>query len=331
MEEKMLDFSTDYMGLKLKNPLVVASCSLVRSAEDVKTWESAGAGAVVMKSLFEEQIRMEAGNVFGKSDGDRHAEGYDYIMNTQMELSSKDYLDIIEKAKSGSKIPIIASINCITATGWTEYTEKLQEAGADAIELNISVMPTDPSTTSDDVEERILNIVSTVTQRTDIPVAVKIGPCFSAPAKLARDIVWRGAKALVLFNRFYQFDIDVDNLRIKPGNSLSSSSEINTSLRWIAILSGRIRSSLAATTGIHTAEDAIKTLLAGADVLQLCSVLYKNGESNLGTILKGIESFMNDQGFDSVNAFRGILSQRYSEKPESYERLQYIKALVGIE
>lgn len=327
----MVDFSTEYMGLKLRNPLVAASCSLVKSADDIRKWENAGVGAVVLKSLFEEQIRMQAGDVFGKAGGDRHAEGYDYIMNTQMEFGAKEYLQIIETGKKAAEIPIIASVNCVTAKGWTDFAVKLQNAGADALELNISVMPTDPSTTSDEVEERVLSIVSMVSGKVSIPVAVKIGPGFSAPAKIARDIIWRGARGLVLFNRFYQFDIDTDLLQVKPGNSFSSSRELCQSLRWIAILSGRIKASLAATTGIHTYKDVLKVLLAGADIAQLCSTLYLNGETVVSQILKGMESFMKENDFDSVDAFRGILGQRTSEQPESYERLQYIKALVGIE
>jgi len=192
-------------------------------------------------------------------------------------------------------------------------------------------MPTDPSVGSDEVEERILSIVQSVTEKVDIPVAVKIGPYFSAPAKVARDIIWRGAKALVLFNRFYQFDIDVEQMKLKPGNSLSSPSEITTALRWIAVLSGRIKASLAATTGVHRAEDALKAILSGADAVQLCSTLYKNGAEVVMEILEGISEFLRDNGFESIEAIKGTLSQRYSEQPESYERLQYIKALVGIE
>lgn len=327
----MVDFSTEYMGLKLRNPLVVASCSLSKSIEDIQRWDAAGAGAIVLKSLFEEQIRMDAGDVFGKAAGDWHSEGYDYIMNTQMEFSAKEYLKIIEASGTCSSIPVIASINCRSDHGWTNYASKLQDAGAAGIELNVSVMPTNPSVSSDEVEERILSIVNSVTSKVTIPVAVKIGPYFSAPAKIARDIVWRGAKALVLFNRYYQFDVDADHLRLKPGNSLSTSSENTTALRWIAILSGRIKAGLAATTGIHTADDVLKALLVGADVVQLCSTLYKNGETVIIDILKEMSVFLKDHGFDSVHAIRGTLSQRYSEQPESYERLQYIKALVGIE
>ena len=327
----MIDLSTEYMGLKLRNPLVVASCSLSRSFDDVRKWEAAGAGAVVLKSLFEEQIHHEAGEIFGKAAGDWHSEGYDYIMNTQMEFGAKEYLKIVEQSVGGSGIPVIASINCRSDRGWTDFAAKLQEAGASGIELNVSVMPTNPSISSDEVEERILSIVSTVTGKVTIPVAVKIGPYFSAPAKIARDIVWRGAKALVLFNRFYQFDVDIDHLRLKPGNALSSSSEITTVLRWIAVLSGRIKAGLAATTGIHNAEDALKAILVGADVVQLCSTLYKNGEHVVADILKGLTELLQNHGFDSIRAARGTLSQRYSEQPESYERLQYIKALVGIE
>ncbi|MGB3976236.1 MAG: dihydroorotate dehydrogenase-like protein [bacterium] len=327
----MVDLSTEYMGLKLRNPLVVGSSSLVKSAKDIKKWQDAGVGAVVMKSLFEEQIRMEAGDVFDKAGGDRHTEGYDYIMNTKMEFGSNEYLKIVEEGKKIAHIPVIASVNCSTPKGWTGYAISLQDAGADALELNISVMPTNPLITSEDVEERVLSIVSKVVSKISIPVAVKIGPNFSAPAKLVRDIVWRGAKALVLFNRFYQFDIDTDHMRIKPGHSLSSSVEICQALRWIAILSGRLNTSLAASTGIHTSKDVLKALLAGADVAQLCSTLYMNGVSVIPQILDGITAFMKENEFNTLSAFRGILSQQYSEQPESYERLQYIKTLVGIE
>ena len=327
----MVDLTTKYMGLELRNPLMVASCSLSKSVEDVKKWENAGAGAVVLKSLFEEQIRMDAGEIFGHGSADHHAEGYDYIMNTQMEFGTSDYLKVLEAARTQSTIPVIASVNCRTDEGWTEFTKKLENAGAAGLELNISVMPTDPAVGSDEVEERILNLVHSVTQQVEIPVAVKLGPYYSAPAKMARDMVWRGASGLVLFNRFYQFDIDVDHMRLKPGNSLSSPAELTTALRWIAVLSGRIKAGLAATTGIHTGDDALKALLAGADVVQLCSTLYKNGEKAITEILERITEFLNENEFDSIDAVRGNLSQRYSEQPESYERLQYIKALVGIE
>lgn len=326
-----MDLTTEYMGLKLRNPLMIASCSLSKSLEDVKKWEDAGAGAIVLKSLFEEQIKEDAGALYGKAEGDRHTEGYDYIMNLQMDFGTGEYLKVVEAARTAATIPVIASVNCRTDQGWTDFARKLQNAGASGLELNISVMPTDPAVGSDEVEERILSIVQAVAEKVDIPVAVKIGPYFSAPAKVVRDIVWRGARALVLFNRFYQFDIDVDAMKLQPGNSLSSPSEITTALRWIAVLSGRIKASLAATTGVHGAEDALKGILAGADVVQLCSTLYRNGPEVVMEILEGISEFLKNNGFDSLDAIKGTLSQRYSEQPESYERLQYIKALVGIE
>lgn len=327
----MVDLSTKYMGLELRNPLIVGSCSLCKTIDDVKKWEAAGAGAVVLKSLFEEQIRMDAGEVFGHASGDRHAEGYDYILNTQMHYGTSDYLTVLEASKKEASIPVIASVNCRSDQGWTDFATQLQDAGASGLELNISVMPTDPAVGGDEVEERVLNIVHSVAEKVSIPVAVKIGPNYSAPAKIARDIVWRGASGLVLFNRFYQFDIDVDHMRLKPGNSLSTPAEATAALRWIAILSGRIKAGLAATTGIHDGNDTLKAILAGADAVQLCSTLYKNGEGVIGEILERITEFLNDNEFDSIEAIKGNLSQRYSEQPESYERLQYIKALVGIE
>jgi len=327
----MVDLSTTYMGLKLKNPLMVASCSLSKSIEDVKKWEDAGVGAVVLKSIFEEQIRAAAGDTFGAAGAEQHAEGYDYILNTQMHTGTKDYLSLLENTRSNLSIPVIASVNCNSNKGWTDFAVKLQDAGASGLELNLSIMPTDPAIGSDEIEERILDIVYSVTQKIDIPVAVKIGPYFTAPAKVIRDIIWRGAKGLVLFNRFYQFDIDVDNMRLKPGSIMSSSSELSTSLRWVALLSGRIRAGLAVTTGVHNGNDALKAILAGADAIQLCSTLYKHGEGQVKVILARITEFLGENEFDSIEAIKGVLSQKYSDQPESYERLQYIKSLVGIE
>ncbi|MBN1357075.1 dihydroorotate dehydrogenase-like protein [bacterium] len=327
----MADIHADYMGIRLKNPLIVASCSLVKSVENVQDCERNGAGAVVLKSLFEEQIRRSAENVTGQADGLWHTESYDYLYNTELDFGENEYLDIIRESKKSVSIPVIASINCYSDKGWTEYARRLQKAGADAIELNISCMPSDPGIPAEQIEKHHFNILENVRKLVTIPIAVKIGPYFSSLSRFAAELSWRGAGALVLFNRFYQFDIDTDKMRLKAGNRFSSPDETHVPLRWIALLSGRIRCDLAASTGIHDARGVIKHILAGASAVQLCSTLYLNGLDRIGAILKEMAEWMDEHGFASLGDFRGILGQRKSEDPEGYERLQYIKALVGIE
>ncbi len=327
----MTDLSTEYMGLKLSNPLIIASCSLVKDVENVQRCQDAGAGAVVMKSLFEEQIRLEADRLVDSSNGMWHTEGYDYLSNTQMEFDEKEYLKIVAAAKKQASIPVIASINCATASGWLDYAGKLENSGADALELNISYLPNNTKESGQDVEKQYLAILQEVNSRIKIPIAVKIGPFFSSMARMASELSWKGASALVLFNRFYQFNIDIHQMKISAGNRFSTSGEIAQSLRWIALLAGKLDCDLAASTGSHTSEDVIKHLLAGATVVQLCSTLYLNGLSRIGEILKELEEWMTDNDFNSIPEFHGVLAQKNSEHPEMYERQQYMKALVGIE
>ncbi len=327
----MTALATTYMGIKLRNPLIVASSSLVKSVKNIQEAEKSGAGAVVLKSLFEEQIRSDARKLFDKSDADWHSESYDYLHQMKMDFGQREYLELIKQAKQETSIPVIASINCHTTEGWMDYAQLIEESGADAIELNISVMPANPDLKGRDIEEHYFSILDEVKRLTTIPIAVKIGPYFSSMARMAAELVWRGASGLVLFNRFYQFDIDIHQLQIIGGNSFSHPSETSVPLRWIAILSGNIRCDLSASTGIHTAVEAIKHILAGASTVQLCSTLYRNGISFIGTILDDIESWMKDQSLESIDDFRGLLSRRHSENPEKYERRQYIKALIGIE
>jgi len=295
----MANLSTEYMGLKLNNPIVVASCSLTSTSEGVRRCAAAGAGAVVLKSLFEEQIRIEAGDLEKYLWLSGHPEALDYIRNMGMELGPREYLSLIKAAKN-------------------------------ALELNISAMPSNLDRSDEEIADVYFRILGEVKKCVEIPIAVKIGPYFTSMSRMADELSERGAAALVLFNRFYQLDIDTEKLELAPGYRFSSPEEMNISLRWISLLAGRVNCDLAASTGIHDGASVIKQLLAGASVAQLCSTLYINKLEQIGRILEHVENWMGNHGFDSVDQVRGKLSQMQSETPESYERLQYIKSLVGI-
>ncbi|WP_158247245.1 dihydroorotate dehydrogenase-like protein [Geothermobacter hydrogeniphilus] len=351
----MPDLAARYMGLSLKNPLVVGSCSLTGSLDGVKTCAAAGAGAIVLKSLFEEQIKAETGALSSSADGPYAGEAEEYLQGYGMELGPRDYLQLVKDSKAAVDVPIIASLNCISSERWSEYAVKLQNAGADAIELNVALMPTSAKQDAAEIENRYFQILHDVKSRLEIPVAMKIGPYFTSFAKFATQlcqnraeappftvgwcgpgesggkIIWRGADALVLFNRFYQFDIDVDKLELKAGNPYSHAAEIHAGLRWISLLHGRVDADLAATTGVHDGRDAARQLLAGAQVVQLCSTLYRHGVEQIGVVLKELNDWMAGHGFDSLDQVRGRLSQARSEHPQNFERLQYIKLFVGID
>ncbi len=351
----MVDLSTTYMGLKLANPIVVASCSLSGTLEGVKRCAAAGAGAIVLKSLFEEQVVAETGALTQYADYANHGEAMEYLQGYGMELGPREYLQLVSDAKKAVDVPIIPSLNCFSNERWADYGKKLQQAGADAIELNIGFMPNDLRQDGAAVEQRYYRILHEVKSQVSIPVALKIGPYLSSLANMAdrltRDrveapdftvgwcgpsassgrVVWSGADALVLFNRFYQFDIDVDNLGLVAGNPYSSQAEIHQALRWVSLLAGRIDADLAATTGIHDGRDIVKQLLAGAKVVQPCSTFYKKGLGQIGAMLQELQDWMAEHGFNKIDAFRGRLSQARSSRPESFERMQYIKLFVGIE
>jgi dihydroorotate dehydrogenase (fumarate) len=248
-----------------------------------------------------------------------------------MGLGPSQYLKLIGEAKKAVSIPVIASLNCVSPRWWTSYARQIVSAGADGLELNISVMPSDPDRSSKEIEELYLRIFEGVKAKIEIPIAVKIGPYFTSMARMATEFGRRGASALVLFNRFYQIDIDIDAIQITKGYRFSSTDEISLPLRWIALLAGRTECDLAASTGVHDGAGAIKQLLAGASAVQVCSVLYMKGIEHMGTILEEMTSWMEKHGFASIEEIRGRLSQMESDRPEFYERLQYIKALVGIE
>jgi dihydroorotate dehydrogenase (fumarate) len=328
----MADLSTKYMGLDLKNPLIVASCSLSKNVDGIKKLADHGAGGVVMKSLFEEQVQKEVVEDLEQHIGPSwHSEAYDYVNRMGMEFGPDVNLQVIEGAKKAVDIPIIASLNCVTPHWWKDYAKQLESAGADGIELNIGYLVTDVKTRSSDVENLYFRILEKVKSTVRIPIAIKLGPYFTSFAQFAYDLCSRGAAALVLFNRFYQFDIDVEAGKVKAGNPLSDPSEMSLPLRWVALLANRVNADIAASTGVHTAEQVIKQILAGANAVQLCSVLYEEGVGQITDILEGLETWMKKHKVKSLGEIRGKLSLQESDNPELYARLQYIKALVGIE
>jgi len=327
----MSNLSTQYMGLSLRNPLIVSSCSLVMSGEGVRRCADAGAGAVVLKSLFEEQIQSEIRTMEEQMGPPWHPEMVEYVERMGVELGPREYLELIEEAKRGATIPVIASLNCVSSRQWVDYARQIADAGADALELNTSVMPSDPARDSEEIERLHTDILAAVKDRIEIPVAIKIGPYFTSMARIADELSARGVSALVLFNRFYQFDIDIEKLELTPAYRFSSPEELHLPLRWIALLAGRVECDLAASTGVHDGVGAVKLLLAGAAAVQICSTLYLNGMAQIGRILEFLENWLKEHEIDTVDRIRGKMSQVQSDQPESYERLQYIRALVGVE
>ena len=327
----MADLATTYMGLRLANPFIVASCSHTKTVDGVKKCADGGAGAVVLKSLFEEQILADMRESEIRTEMLWHPEALAYVQRMGLELGPTEYLQLVRDCKKAVSIPVIASLHCVTPGLWIDYARRIEEAGADAIELNISIMPSDPKRPSADVESRCLDIVEGAARAVKLPVAAKIGPHFTSIAFMAKELWKRGASALVLFNRFYQFDIDLEKLSLKGAYRLSTPLEIALPLRWIALLSGKVKCDLSASTGVHDSAGAIKMLLAGATTVQLCSMLYLKGLGQIAATRDGVETWMNERGMKSLDDVRGKLSQMQSGAPELYERLQYIKALVGIE
>ena len=325
-----MDLSTRYLGLQLDNPLVAAASPLSRRVDRVRQMEDAGLAAVVLFSLFEEEAD-DAPLPFERPAG-RGGNGFreplDYFPeHAEFNLSPDAYLEHLRRLKEAVDIPLIASLNGATPGGWIELARHIEAAGADALELNIYFVPTDVETGAQEVEDRYLDIVTVVRDTVDIPVAVKIGPYFSAPAHMARQLDGAGADALVLFNRFYQPDIDLERLDVYPHLLLSTPQDLRLPLRWIAILYGQVRADLAATGGIHTAEEAVKAVMAGADVAMVASVLLQRGVDYAREMLLNLEEWLEENGCDSVSGLRGNMSLRHCADPEAFERGNYIKAL----
>jgi len=320
------------MGLKLKNPIIVGSSGLTNSVENVKEIAKEGAGAVVLKSLFEEQINQAASHTFDQGEfNNYYPEAQDYIQNYSTENDVTTYLSLIKDCKSSVDIPIIASINCMSSSEWVSFAKKIEDAGADALELNIFVLPSDPNKSGSDNEKVYFDIIEKVKEIVSIPIALKLSYYFSGLAKTIEMLSWTGIKSLVLFNRFFSPDIDIDKMEIKSSNVFSSPAEIVTSLRWVAMLSDNVKCDIAASTGVHNGESVIKQLLVGAKVVQIASVLYKKGFKEIPIMLKDIDNWMTENSFDEIDDFRGRMSLKKSHNPAAYERVQFMKYFSGIE
>ena len=325
-----IDLRTRYLGLHLRNPIVAAASPMTSSVDGLRRLEDAGVGAVVLPSLFEEQIEHEemAAHNLMLQGTEVSPEARGFFPEVQQAGTATDkYLQLIGDAKRSLSIPVIASLNGHTDGGWTHYARQFQAAGADAIELNVYFLATDPADTSESVERHYLDLVASVRRNTGVPVAVKVAPYFSAFANMSRRLVASGASGLVLFNRFVQPDIMLDELEVAPHLVLSTSDELRLALRWIAILHGRVEASLAATGGAHTPEDVLKLLLAGADCVMVASSLLRKGPPHVGTLLRGIEQWMAEREYVSVEQMKGSLSQRACPDPAAFERANYMKVL----
>ncbi|MFO7848914.1 MAG: dihydroorotate dehydrogenase-like protein [Spirochaetia bacterium] len=327
----MSDLSTKYMGLRLRNPIIVSSSKLSYDIEKVKECEKAGAGAVVLKSLFEEQIIDDTGRMVGDMNFDAYADAYDYLRGSSKDYQLDKYVGLVEEAKKEVSIPVIPSINCISDGEWIEYAERFERVGADALELNIFIIPTDIQTSGETIEDAYLSILRKIKKKVSIPVSLKLGSHFSGLAHTMHRFAEAGSDGLVLFNRFYKPHIDIENMTIKPAHIYSAPEEMSLTLQWVAILSGKVDADLAANTGIYSGNDVVAQLLAGASAVEVCSAFMKNGIEKIADFLVEIESWMERKGFSSVNEFKGLMSQKNVEHPEVYERSQYIKSIVGIE
>jgi len=327
-----VDLRTRYLGLDLANPIVPSASPLTAGLDHMKKLEDAGASALVIASLFEEQIEHEELEVFRmlETASDSTSEASSFFPELKdYRIGPDAYLAHIQQAKKSLSIPVIGSINGASEGGWVRYAKLIEEAGADAIELNVYLVAADPDITAEQVEARYLKLVRVVKESVNIPLAVKIGPYFSSLAHMARQLVEAGADGLVLFNRFMQPDIDLETLSVDPSLQLSSSQELTLPLRWIAILHGTVEASLAGTTGVHTAEDALKLILAGADVTMMASALLHNGPDRLTEVLKGVDLWLDEHDYESIEQAKGSMSQRNVADPVSFERANYMKALTS--
>ncbi len=328
-----MDLSTTYMGLKLRSPLIVgAAAPLTEDINNIKKMADAGAGAIVLHSIFEEQLDRERLELehhlsYGTESFPEALTYFPQLDSDIFHVGSEQYLDRIHKAKQMVDIPIIASLNGSTLGGWCDYAKNLQQAGADALELNIYYIPTDLELSGVDLEQAYLDIVAAVKSQVNIPVAIKLSPYFSNPGNMAKKLSDAGADALVLFNRFYQPDIDPENLEVRSNILLSTPQDLRLPMRWIAILYGRISADLAATSGIHKANDAIKMLMAGANVTQLVSVLLRHGIEQITTIENQMKEWLIDREYESLSQLRGSMSQLNCPDRDLFERVQYVKAL----
>jgi dihydroorotate dehydrogenase (fumarate) len=325
-----MDLSTTYMGMKLKNPIVPSASPLSETVDSVKKLEDAGAAAVICYSLFEEQISHESCELdhYLSYGTEAYAEATSYFPEPEeFKLTPYEYIDHIANLKKAVSIPIIGSLNGVSTGGWVKYAKNIEDAGADGLELNIYYIPTNPNLTGSEIETMYVDTLKAVKENVKIPVAVKLSPYFTSMANVARRLDKAGADALVLFNRFYQPDFDLEKLEVVPNLILSNNFEMRLPLRWVSILYGNINASLALTSGVHSSEDIIKVMMAGGDVAQLASELLLKGHGRITELLNGIEEWMTENEYDSIDMMKGSMSQKKVGEPAAFERANYMKTL----
>lgn len=328
--DNMKDLSTKYLGLDLKNPLIVGSCGLTNSVKKIKELADNGAGAVVLKSLFEEQIQSQL-SVNMQNYTTDYPGATDYIRDYTRGNEVDTYLELISGAKKAVDIPVIASINCVSAKEWTAFAKSVEDEGADALEVNIALLPSNPNMTSKQSEDTYSEIVERITDTVSIPVALKMSKYSSGLANLIQKLSWTEKIAgFILFSRYYQPDINIDKMEITAADILTSPADYYDTLRWIALMSSRLENDFSASTGVHDSESMIKQLLAGASVVQVVSTVYKNGTKQIGTMLEGLEAWMDEKSFSTIEEFRGTLGYENADDAAVFERTQFMKYFSGL-
>ena len=327
----MADLSVKYLGLNLRNPIVAASSGLTNSIEDIKALEKHGVGAIVLKSLFEEEIIAEMKKALAEATrpSSMYPEIWDLYDFADAEDTVTKYLGLIEDVKKEVKIPIIASVNCVSADEWPAFAKRIEAAGADALELNVFVMPSDMNNPSDVNEKLYFDVIEKVKKEVKIPVSLKISSYFSNLAQMIKKLSETGIEGITLFNRFFSPDIDIQLKKVTPSGEYSSPTDITNTLRWVGIMANRVSCDLAASTGIHDGAGVIKQLLAGANVVHIASTLYKNGMGRVGEMIKDMEEWMAENDYEAISDFRGMLSQSNTSDPAAYERAQFMKHFSG--
>jgi dihydroorotate dehydrogenase (fumarate) len=326
----MVDLSTEYLGMKLKNPVIAGSSGLTNSVKSIKELEENGAGAVVLKSIFEEEIAFEYEDILKEAESKGYnLDQFDYYDYKIKEDNIDKYTTLINESKKNVSIPVIASVNCVYSHEWLAFASQLEKAGADALELNMFFLPSDFERTSEEKEKAYFQIIEQVQKAVSLPIALKISYYFSNLGPMIQKLSNTGISGLVLFNRFFSPDFDIDKFEVKSSNLFSAPSDLSISLRWVAIMAARVNCDLAASTGVHDGVALIKQLLAGADAVQVASTLYENGKGRIGEMLKTLEEWMEGKGYGSLSDFKGKMSQAKSSNPAAFERVQFMKYFGG--
>lgn len=327
----MVDLSVKYMGFKLRSPLILGSCALTKDIDKLKQAEEAGFGAVVLKSIFEEEIRYEVNAVVDDETALMYRQAYDYMTHYQEMASSSKYLELIKNATEKLSIPVIASVNCATPSGWTKYAKMIEDAGAKALEINYFILPASFEHNADFYYKSYVELVENLKSTIKIPFALKVSTYFTDMAHFLQKLSYTGISSLVIFNRFHAPDINIDKMEFSSTNSLGNEYELSNTLRWTGLLSGNLRCDLSATTGVHDSKGLIKLLLAGANSVQAASVFYQKGIAYGSTMLMEMKDWMEKHGYNSVDEFRGLMSYKKVEDTDSYFRIQFMKHMAGIE